>query len=97
MPLEEAHRPVAAKLATLESGAVLAGHELGEDVAHGLPIEGVNLVHERLGEQRFLPAPEHARERAVRELRVSVEPNDAERFERQLEGPHQLVAQSRLV
>jgi hypothetical protein len=66
-------------LAALEPDDVVAVREFAEDRTNGLAIVGVDVIHERPGEQLLLRVPEDARERWVDELQVPVEPRDTER------------------
>jgi hypothetical protein len=80
-------------LAALEPDHVVAGGELGVDRADGLAIVGVDVIHERPGQQLLSRVPEDAPERWVGQLEVPVEPRDAERIKRKIEEPYQLVVE----
>jgi hypothetical protein len=90
-PLEPTHRAVGAHLATVESGDVTTGGQLGQDRLNRPDIVGVDVSHEWPGQQLFQGVPEAAGERRIRASQVPVEPRDAERIMRELEEPYQLV------
>jgi hypothetical protein len=90
-PLEPAHRAVGAHFATLEPSAVGTGSQLGQDRLDRLDIIGVDVVHERPGQELVEGVSQAAGEGRIRALQASVEPRDAKRIMRKIEEPYQLV------
>jgi hypothetical protein len=86
-PLKPAHRAVGAHLAALKSDDVLTGGEFGEDRLHRLDVVGVDVVHERSGQQLLPGVPKAACMCHIDALQVPVESRDAERIMRKVEEP----------